>query len=172
MGPIELLLHTQLMTLCCQCRSEWPSFPCNCLRPPVTIHQPFTDFQWEAQCYLYDQRHGKHYNLITAKINHTGRIFVLLCFDFISFVKVRHTLNFFHRSTFYWNSSSLQELLRFLCHLKTVELCFFEPLVKMEIGFRKLGVQRIREILSLVLGLWAFLPFSVLESPRRNKNIQ
>ena len=31
----------------------------------------------------------------------------------------------------------------------------------MEVGFRKLGVQRIREILSLVLGLWAYLPFSV-----------
>ena len=26
MGPIELLLLTQLMTLCCQCRWEWPSF--------------------------------------------------------------------------------------------------------------------------------------------------
>ena len=50
-----------------------------------------------------------------------------------------------------------------------MELCFFEPLVKMETGFRKLGVQRITEILSLVLGLWAFLPFSVWESPRRNK---
>ena len=35
--------------------------------------------------------------------------------------------------------------------------------------FRKLGVQRITEILSLVLGLWAFLPFSVWENPRRNK---
>ena len=55
----------------------------------------------------------------------------------------------------------------FLFYLNTVELCFFEPLVKMEVGFRKLGVQRIREILSLVLGLWAFLPFSVWESPRR-----
>ena len=50
-----------------------------------------------------------------------------------------------------------------------MELCFFEPAVKMEIAFRKLGVQRIREILSLVFGLWAFLPFSVWESPRRNK---
>ena len=39
----------------------------------------------------------------------------------------------------------------------------------MEVGFRKLGVQRIREILSLVLGLWAFLPFFVWESPRRLK---
>ena len=44
--------------------------------------------------------------------------------------------------------------------------------MKMEIGFRKLGVQKIREILSLVLGLWAFLPFSVWESPRRSKKIQ
>ena len=53
-----------------------------------------------------------------------------------------------------------------------MELCFFEPLVKMEIGFRKLGVQKIREILSLVLGLWAFLLFSVWESPMRSKKIQ
>ena len=42
----------------------------------------------------------------------------------------------------------------------------------MEIGFRKLGVQKIREILSLVLGLWAFLLFSVWETPMRNKKIQ
>ena len=159
MGSIELLLHTQLMTLCCQCRSEWPSFPCNCLRPPVTIHQPFTDFQWEAQCYLYDQRHGKHYNLITAKINHTGRIF-LLCFDFIPFVKVRHTLNSFHRSTFNWNSSSLQELLCFLFYLNTVELRFFEPSLKMEIGYRKLEVQRNRGEIQLRFGHWALLLFS------------
>ena len=47
--------------------------------------------------------------------------------------------------------------------------CFFEPSVKMEIAFRKLGVQRIREMLGLVFGLWAFLPFSNWESPRRNK---
>ena len=48
-----------------------------------------------------------------------------------------------------------------------MKLCFFEPLVKMEIRFRKLGVQRIREILSLVLGLWAFLPFSVWEKIKK-----
>ena len=44
-----------------------------------------------------------------------------------------------------------------------MELCFFEPSLKIEIGFRKLGVQRIKEMLSLVFGLWAFLPFSYWE---------
>ena len=36
-----------------------------------------------------------------------------------------------------------------------MELCFFEPSLKIEIGFRKLGVQRIKEMLSVVFGLWA-----------------
>ena len=51
-----------------------------------------------------------------------------------------------------------------------MELCFFDPSLKIEIGFRKLGVQRIKEMLSLVFGHWAFLPYSYWESPRRNKN--
>ena len=72
------------------------------------------------------------------------------CVNFIRFVKVCDTLNSFHGSTFYLNSS-LQEFLCFLCYLNTVELCFFEPPVKMEIGYRKLGVQRIRVILNFVL---------------------
>ena len=173
MGLIELLRHTQLMTLCCQCRWEWPSFPCNCLGLP-DYHSKYISHsltfifldQWKAQCCLYLQRHGKHYNLITANINHRGRIFQRF-FNLIPFVQVCCTLNSFHRSTFYCNSSSLQELLCFLCYLNTVELCFFEPSLKIEIGFRKLGVQRIKEMLSLVFGLWAFLPFSYWESPRR-----
>ena len=147
MGLIELLPHIQLMTLCCKCRWEWLVFrvivwdyESKCISHSLSFS--FLE-QWEAQCYLYLQRHRKHFILITANINHTGRIFQR-CFNFIPFVKVCHTLNSFHRSTFYQNSSSLQELLHFLCHLKTVELCFFEPLVKMEIGlenqeFKELG---------------------------------
>ena len=38
---------------------------------------------------------------------------------------------------------------------------FFEPPVKMVIGFQKLGVQRIREILSFVLCIGLSLPFLV-----------
>ena len=46
LGLIELLPHIQLMTLCCQCRWEWPCFPGNCLGIPVKMHQLFTDFHF------------------------------------------------------------------------------------------------------------------------------
>ena len=38
LGLIELLPHIQLMTLCCQCRWEWPCFRGNCLGIPVKMH--------------------------------------------------------------------------------------------------------------------------------------
>ena len=38
LGLIELLPHIQLMTLCFQCRWEWPCFPGNCLGIPVKMH--------------------------------------------------------------------------------------------------------------------------------------
>ena len=38
LGLIELLPHIQLMTLCFQCRWQWPCFPGNCFGIPVKMH--------------------------------------------------------------------------------------------------------------------------------------
>ena len=92
MGLFELLPHIQLMTINYCAASVGGSglvfrvtvwdFQSKCISHSLTFS--FLE-QWEAQCYLYLYRHGKHYNLITANVNHTGRIFQR-CFNLILFV--------------------------------------------------------------------------------------
>ena len=45
-GAYRAFAAYTVVTLCCQCRWEWPCFPRNCLELPVKIHQLFTDFHF------------------------------------------------------------------------------------------------------------------------------
>ena len=103
MGLIELLLHT------------------HCAASVGGSGLVFRVIAWEHQSQYISHSltfSGKHN--VTCMIRGMGSIttlspqtlitqagFFLLCFDFIPFVKVHHTLNSSDRCTFYWNSPSL-----------------------------------------------------------------